>query len=406
MKIPFDCQRMWASEPRGVVSGWSEDIMRWMRQVADSSGSDGNHRRSHTAAAGIEVPLPVVPAEVRDKAGDGRPEDPLQRLRSRRATCRGLWRPPIRRLRNRCSTRSPSATRSQPRPGRPVSTPGGPNALAAEVARTDVRARPADFARKDIPRAEVSRRDVVPADDRGSTLGVSLRNPRTTKPRSFRRRSSKPSPTWTAQNADGAGIRPVLAIRDARARASASRTGSGRGRRNTEDDWNRGRQTKRQEKREEEKEIFELFRPQGNPETCRRRGCLGRRARLPGVGLPGITVPARRVPLRHRIYCLRARRCLLRQLVAEEGIIKVLMFRFFPPYQWWFVFTRWQDAKDFFAFFLAGAMVMSLGGADHQNFPRRSEGRSVPTRLEKMLKAKQAESPPPAPLRIADDRDD
>ena len=53
----------------------------------------------------------------------------------------------------------------------------------------------------------------------------------------------------------------------------------------------------------------------------------------------------------------------MRQLVAEEGFLKLMLFRFFPPYQWWFIFTRWQETRDYLAFFMAGAMVMSVGGA-------------------------------------------
>jgi hypothetical protein len=52
----------------------------------------------------------------------------------------------------------------------------------------------------------------------------------------------------------------------------------------------------------------------------------------------------------------------LRQLVAEEGIVQALLFRFFPPYQWWFIASRWDDAKDFAAFFAAGIVAMAIGG--------------------------------------------
>ena len=52
----------------------------------------------------------------------------------------------------------------------------------------------------------------------------------------------------------------------------------------------------------------------------------------------------------------------LRQLVAEEGILKALLFRFCPPYQWWYVITRWDETRDFFAFFAAGAAIMAIGG--------------------------------------------
>jgi hypothetical protein len=52
----------------------------------------------------------------------------------------------------------------------------------------------------------------------------------------------------------------------------------------------------------------------------------------------------------------------LRQLVAEEGIVQALLFRFFPPYQWWFIASRWDEAKDFAAFFVAGIVAMAIGG--------------------------------------------
>ena len=52
----------------------------------------------------------------------------------------------------------------------------------------------------------------------------------------------------------------------------------------------------------------------------------------------------------------------LRQLVAEEGVFKALLYRFCPPYQWWYVLTHWEETRDFFAFFLAGAAIMTIGG--------------------------------------------
>jgi hypothetical protein len=52
----------------------------------------------------------------------------------------------------------------------------------------------------------------------------------------------------------------------------------------------------------------------------------------------------------------------LRQLVAEEGMLKLLAYRFFPPYQWWFVLSRWSETKDYFAFFASGLLILSLGG--------------------------------------------
>jgi hypothetical protein len=52
----------------------------------------------------------------------------------------------------------------------------------------------------------------------------------------------------------------------------------------------------------------------------------------------------------------------LRQLVAEEGILKLMLYRFCPPYQWWYVMTHWEDTRDFFAFFVAGSAIMAIGG--------------------------------------------
>lgn len=61
------------------------------------------------------------------------------------------------------------------------------------------------------------------------------------------------------------------------------------------------------------------------------------------------------------VYLLGA--AALRQLVAEEGDFQALLFRFFPPYQWWFVMSRWSDTRDYFAFFASGLVIMSIGGA-------------------------------------------
>src|SRR5262249_34411147 len=52
----------------------------------------------------------------------------------------------------------------------------------------------------------------------------------------------------------------------------------------------------------------------------------------------------------------------MRQLVAEEGTFKLLLFRFFPPYQLWFVATHWGETEDYVAFFGAGLLILTLGG--------------------------------------------
>lgn len=61
------------------------------------------------------------------------------------------------------------------------------------------------------------------------------------------------------------------------------------------------------------------------------------------------------------VYLLGA--AALRQLVAEEGAFRALLFRFCPPYQWWFVLTRWSDTRDYVAFFASGLVILSIGGA-------------------------------------------
>jgi transcription elongation factor Elf1 len=61
------------------------------------------------------------------------------------------------------------------------------------------------------------------------------------------------------------------------------------------------------------------------------------------------------------LYFLGARS--LRELAAHEGFFKLTLYRFCPPYQLWFVLTHWDEARDFFAFFVSGAIVMSIGGA-------------------------------------------
>jgi ribosomal protein S27E len=85
----------------------------------------------------------------------------------------------------------------------------------------------------------------------------------------------------------------------------------------------------------------------------------------------------------------------LRQLVAEDGFVQVLMFRFCPPYQWWFIITRWADTKDFFIFFLAGAIIMSVGGFIIKTSPTGKKAEASERAYQKLLKSKKAEAPPP-----------
>lgn len=93
----------------------------------------------------------------------------------------------------------------------------------------------------------------------------------------------------------------------------------------------------------------------------------------------------------------------LRQVVAEEGMIKLIAFRLCPPYQWWFVATRWQETRDFFAFFLAGAITMSLGGAIIKVSPVGKEAEANERAYQKIANPKPAETPRAATNRVASD---
>ena len=53
----------------------------------------------------------------------------------------------------------------------------------------------------------------------------------------------------------------------------------------------------------------------------------------------------------------------LRRLAENLGFFKALAYRFFPPYQLWFVLTRWADTRDYFAFFMSGLITVAIGVA-------------------------------------------
>ena len=81
----------------------------------------------------------------------------------------------------------------------------------------------------------------------------------------------------------------------------------------------------------------------------------------------------------------------LRQLVAEEGILKALLFRFCPPYQWWFVITRWDESRDFFAFFAAGAAIMAIGGGIIKTSEEGKRAEASDRAYQQMQRARPAE---------------
>lgn len=51
----------------------------------------------------------------------------------------------------------------------------------------------------------------------------------------------------------------------------------------------------------------------------------------------------------------------LRHLADYEGFFKSMLFRFFPPYQMWFVVTHWAETQDYFAFFASGLIIVAIG---------------------------------------------
>jgi hypothetical protein len=98
----------------------------------------------------------------------------------------------------------------------------------------------------------------------------------------------------------------------------------------------------------------------------------------------------------------------LRLLVAEEGQFKAIVFRFFPPYQWWFVWTRWSEAKDFALFFAAGLIIMSIGTAVIKTSPAGQRAEKSERAYQKMIRRRSSgagatpaiPAPNPAPLAI------
>jgi hypothetical protein len=84
----------------------------------------------------------------------------------------------------------------------------------------------------------------------------------------------------------------------------------------------------------------------------------------------------------------------LRQLVAEEGAFKLLLFRFFPPYQIWFVATHWVETKDYVVFFLSGLLILSIGGAVLKIAPLDKKERESIRAYEKAQQRAESEAPP------------
>jgi hypothetical protein len=93
----------------------------------------------------------------------------------------------------------------------------------------------------------------------------------------------------------------------------------------------------------------------------------------------------------------------LRQMVAEEGAFKALLFRFFPPYQWWFVATNWADTRDYVAFFGAGLLIMSIGGAVIKVSPTGKKAEASERAYQKAQQGSGAEAPQPVLNGVVED---
>lgn len=93
----------------------------------------------------------------------------------------------------------------------------------------------------------------------------------------------------------------------------------------------------------------------------------------------------------------------IRQIVAEEGVLKALVFRFCPPYQWWFVATHWEETKDFVAFFGAGLVIMAIGSGVIKTSATGKKAEASERAYEKAMQARQTPDPPVPPKRIVGD---
>ncbi|SIO59162.1 hypothetical protein SAMN05444166_5947 [Singulisphaera sp. GP187] len=84
----------------------------------------------------------------------------------------------------------------------------------------------------------------------------------------------------------------------------------------------------------------------------------------------------------------------IKQIVAEEGFHHVVLFRFFPPYQWYFVATRWSETKDFVAFFAAGLIILGIGGAVLKTSPIGKKAEASERAYQKVHQGSDPDTPP------------
>lgn len=95
----------------------------------------------------------------------------------------------------------------------------------------------------------------------------------------------------------------------------------------------------------------------------------------------------------------------IKQVVAEEGFHHVVLFRFFPPYQWYFVATRWSQTKDFVAFFAAGLIILGIGGAVLKTSPIGKKAEASERAYQKLHQGSESDAPPAVADEPADEPD-
>jgi len=90
----------------------------------------------------------------------------------------------------------------------------------------------------------------------------------------------------------------------------------------------------------------------------------------------------------------------LRRIAENEGFVKSMAYRFFPPYQLWFVVTRWADTRDYFAFFISGLIIAVIGVAmiiTSPSFKKAEESdRAYQAEVDEFVRGKGPQRPPPA----------
>jgi hypothetical protein len=135
-------------------------------------------------------------------------------------------------------------------------------------------------------------------------------------------------------------------------------------------------ETARQETAEPTTEPGEPKKGKGKKKRRKKTGYFDTQETLTLVGGAGVVVvvlgflawffPEFRFPLGGLLAVMGAALYLmgamsLRRIAAKESLLKSLAYRFFPPYQLWFVLTHWEETRDYFAFVASGLVIVAIG---------------------------------------------